>query len=647
MIPPARDDSWEQPGQEGEISLVASSTMVTDTDDEEYDVEQSLHHDGEGEGDSWNGMPVIISSPLNLPEGDGSRDISLHELTPGTGGVGGVEMSADLGMMVPVDMSNLLSERWSPTDPSFSISDPPPSSNSRMPRPTRNLSASPRTQSMTSTPLAQTSPGHNSHSRSTSPRVLDRASPNASTEGNSTDIMATVRKRASPVKFENTDTSFIPLAPSTPTPAPKPIGSIFAEMSAEQADMSWPLRGDDDESPLHSAVFTHDASALISPLPPFGARSGSERDVSTPQGDRTQFFDCSSSGFDLSLLGSKPVVAHSSAGRLALPTKELFEAQNEHARALVEEVKLYRDLATRLHAEVVERDTVLADLNGRVLDAEVLRAEVGELKDEVIKLRAGTTPKGNRSDTSLELSSSPLAAKSSHAHAGDRTTVVQAETRDLEIRLSKALAEQDVLRKQVAEVRNDNETKTRQVEEVRQEMADLEDRHRDQLISLRRSPTPPPQDNRLQEELDDALARCSTLEIEVTRACDKANDLAMQVQEMRKVKMADEEEIDRLNALVEDGRKSRRQEEGMRARLEEVEQRLEDEMRRKDEYVRDERQARKRLEQENRDVSRPHSIFLPGHQRVTVELTISWPNRLWRRGSSLHRNRLRRPSRIQ
>jgi len=333
---------------------------------------------------------------------------------------------------------------------------------------------------------------------------------------------------------------------------------------------------------------------------------------------------------------------------LALPTKELFEAQNEHARALVEEVKLYRDLATRLHAEVVERDTVLADLSGRVLDSEVLRAEVGELKDEMIKLRAGTTTRGNRSESSsLELSSSPLAAKSSHAHAGDRTTVVQAETRDLEIRLSKALAEQDVLRKQVAEVRNDNETKTRQVEEVRQEMADLEDRHRDQLISLRRSPTPPPPDTRLQEELDDALARCSTLEIEVTRACDKADDLATQVQEMRKVKIADEEEIDRLNAVVEDGRDSRRQEEEMKARLEEMEQRLEDEMRRNDEFVRDERQARKRLEQENRDVSRPHSTFIPEHQRVEVELTISWRNHSRRHGSNLHRNRHPRPSRIQ
>lgn len=571
------------------------------TDDEEYDVEQSLHQE-EAEGDSWNGMPVIISSPLNLPEGDGSRDISLHELNPGTG----VEVSADWGMMVPDDMSNLLSEKWSPTDPSFSISDPPPSTISRLPRPTRDLSASPRLQSSTPDSRPSTSPTGSHLTRAISPISTSRASPNASAESNSTDILATVRKRVSPVKYDNTDNSFVPLAPSTPTPAPKPIGSIFAEMSAEQADMSWPLRGDDDDSPLHSAVFTHDASALISLLPPFGVRS--EQKSSTPQGDKTQFFDCSSSGFDLSPLArSKSVVAYGPPGALAQPTKELFEAQNEHARALVEEVKLYRDLATRLHTEVVERDSVLADLNGRLLDTEALQTQVADLRDEVVKLRARSPMKERSQSSPLELSSSPLAARS--GHAGDRTTVVQAETRDLEIRLSKALAEHDTLRKQVAEVHNSNEAKTRELQKVRQEMADLEDRHRDQLITLRQSPplhsTSYAKSN-LQADLDNALSRCSALEIDVTKACDRADDLTNQVQEMRQVKAADETEIDRLTALVEGTRESRKREEEMRSRLEEMERRVQAETRRSNEmeqYLRDERLARKRLEQENRDVS--------------------------------------------
>jgi hypothetical protein len=159
-------------------------------------------------------------------------------------------------------------------------------------------------------------------------------------------------------------------------------------------------------------------------------------------------------------------------------------------------------------------------------------------------------------------------------------------------------------------MKTNDEAKDRELDHVRQEMADLEDRYRDQLISLRQSPPPPPQPSstnaHLQAELDDALARCSTLEIEVTRACDKAEDLTMQVQDMREVKAADEEEIDRLTGLLDGARDSRRNEEDMRSRLEVVERRLEAEVRRQEEleqYVRDERDARKRIEQENREVS--------------------------------------------
>jgi hypothetical protein len=80
----------------------------------------------------------------------------------------------------------------------------------------------------------------------------------------------------------------------------------------------------------------------------------------------------------------------------------------------------------------------------------------------------------------------------------------------------------------------------------------------------------------------------------------------MQVQDMREVKAADEEEIDRLTGLLDGARDSRRNEEDMRSRLEVVERRLEAEVRRQEEleqYVRDERDARKRIEQENREVS--------------------------------------------
>jgi chromosome segregation ATPase len=366
-------------------------------------------------------------------------------------------------------------------------------------------------------------------------------------------------------------------------------------MSAEQADMSWPLLGDDADSPLRSTVFAQDASVLD--LPPMSAKSDKQ---STPQtGDKTQFFDCTISSFELSPLQSRSVVSQpTNSTRLVQPTKNLFEAQNEHTKALVEEVKLYRDLASSLHAEVVERDSVLADLNGRVLDTEMLKSQVGDLRDEVEKLRASSPGSGSR-----EMSASPLAAKSTHA--GDRTTVVQAETRDLEIRLSKALADQEMLQKQMDEVRHQAQSKDQELEETRRAFSELEDRHRDHLISTRQSPTPV--DTR---ELDEALERCADLEFELTRATDLAQDLKDQMENMRQVKASDEEEIDRLNIAVEGSRDSKRSEDDMRLRLEEMERRVDAEMRRREEMeirVQEERDARKRLEVENREVS----PFLP------------------------------------
>jgi hypothetical protein len=568
------DESWEQPGQEGEISLVASSIASGFGEDEEYDVDQSLHHELEEAESSWNGTPFIISSPLNLPEGD-SRDISAHELNPqnieGTN-TGENDESTEWNINVPDDMSNLMNEKWSPTDPSFSISDPPPRHTPPyMPLPTRNLGL----------------------------RKFERSPSTSLTEGNSTDIIATVRKRSSPPRENNSSL----LAPLTPTPAVKPIGSIFAEMSAEQADMSWPLLGDDADSPLRSTVFAQDASVLD--LPPMSAKSDKP---STPAGDKTQFFDCTTSSFELSPLQSKSIVTQpTNSTRLVQPTKNLFEAQNEHTKALVEEVKLYRDLASRLHAEVVERDSVLADLNGRVLDTEVLRSQVGDLREEVEKLRATSPRSGSR-----EMSASPLAAKSAQSHAGDRTTMVQAETRDLEIRLSKALADQEMLQKQMDEVRHQAQGKDQELEDTRRALSELEDRHRDHLISSRQSP--PPVDTR---ELEEALERCADLEFELTRATDLAQDLKDQMEDMRQVKASDEEEIDRLNVAVEGSRDSKRSEDDMRLRLEEMERRVDAEMRRREEMeirVQEERDARKRLEVENREVSPPslHGLMLMG-----------------------------------
>jgi len=473
-----------------------------------------------------------------------------------------------------------MNEKWSPTDPSFSISDPPPRQTPPyMPLPTRNLGL----------------------------RKFDRSPSTSLVEGNSTDIMATIKKRVSPIKENDS----LLQAPVTPTPAVRPIGSIFAEMSAEQADMSWPLLGE-EESPLRSTIFAQDASPLD--LPSMSAKSDKH---TTPQGDKTQFFDCTTSSFEISPLPTSKTLVTQSSMRLVQPTKALFEAQNEHTKALVEEVKLYRDLASRLHAEVVERDAVLADLNGRILDTEVLRSQVGNLRDEVAKLRTSSSPMSR--SVSREASASPLAAKSAPVHAGDRTTVVQAETRDLEIRLSKALADQEMLQKQMSEARSETKTKEQELQDTQQALSELEDRHRDQLIQSRQFP--PPVDTR---ELEEALERCADLEFELTRAADLAQDLDHQVRDMRQVKASDEEEIDRLNVAVEGARDSKRSEEEMRLRLEEMERRVDAEMRRREEMedqVREERNARKRLEVEDREVS--HSLMCTTIMLIPLD---SWSN---------------------
>ena len=110
----------------------------------------------------------------------------------------------------------------------------------------------------------------------------------------------------------------------------------------------------------------------------------------------------------------------------------------------------------------------------------------------------------------------------------------------------------------------------------------------------------------------------------MTRATDLAQDLDHQVQDMRQVKASDEEEIARLNVAVEGARDSRRSEEEMRLRLEEMERRVDAEMRRREEMedqVREERNARKRLEIENREVS--HLLLCANFMLIPLD---SWSN---------------------
>lgn len=613
------DESWEVPGQEGEISLIASSnnSMIIHEDEDEGDEEYV-----EEETQAWDGTPTIHCSPLNLPMGDDSREISHQDLQV-------EQQSNDWGMKIPDDMSNLLHEKWSPTDPSFSISDPPPTSQPAMPLPTRQLSRSPSIRLSTSTsetPPAEATP---------MPRSRHKEDP-VNDEFNSSDIGATVRKRASPPPPRHID-ELVPIQPSTPSPTPlgRPMPSIFAEMSAEQADMSWPLRLPDleDDTAFHSAMHNQTEVLSISPEGPFlpprrtavptTPRSGGP-------GDKTAYYDCSDSTFAFSPLSltlppmPSPTPVSIGTDRivdLARPTKDLFTAQSAHAQALVEEMQLYRDLASKLHNEVLERDTALADLNSRFAETDTLRREVDNLRMELERTKAGPTEMVSKSKADSRSgrscnSTSPLPLQ----EVGDRTTVIQAETRDLEIRLSKALLEHRSLRQELDEMAAEREQDRQQLETARTELKEAEDQYRDQLIAARRSP-PPPQpaealahdDSALRAELQSAQDRCSDLEVHLTRVTDARSNLEIQVTEMRQVKLADEEEIDRLNGLVEGMRESKRDTEVLRSRVDDAQRRLEGEARMRvemEQYLREERASKKKLEAENKEVSTPH----PSHE---------------------------------
>ena len=604
------DESWEVPGQEGEISLIASSnnSMIIHDDEDEGDEEYV-----EEETQAWDGTPTIHCSPLNIPMGDDSREISHQDLQV-------EQQSNDWGMKIPDDMSNLLHEKWSPTDPSFSISDPPPASQSAMPMPTRQLSRSPSLRLSTST--SETT----NLEATPMPRFRQREE-RVDEEFNSSDIGATVKKQTSPSLLRHID-ELVPVQPSTPTPMPltRPMPSIFAEMSAEQADMSWPLRLPDlEDTAFHSAIHNQTEMLSLSPegpfLPPRRTAVPTTPKSGGP-GDKTAYYDCSDSTFAFSPLSltlppmPSPTPVSIGTDRvvdLARPTKDLFTAQSAHAQALVEEMQLYRDLASKLHNEVLERDSALADLTSRFAETETLKGEVDALRMELEKTKAGPSEmmaKSSKADSRLGRSSnftSPL------QDAGDRTTVIQAETRDLEIRLSKALLEHRSLRQELDEMAAEREQDRQQLEQARIALQEAEDRYRDQLIAARSPPPPPPpvqdhNDSALRAELQSAQDRCSDLEVHLTRATDARSNLEVQVTEMRQVKMADEEEIDRLNVLVEGMRESKRDAEVLRSRADDAERRLEGEARMRvemEQYLREERASKKRLEAENKEVSYP------------------------------------------
>lgn len=499
------DESWEVPGQEGEISLVASSQASFEHS------RLSEGNSGEAEEDSrevsWNGQVEVHSSPLGLshpelyPDSQELDEVSLQSERVDTANTIGLQRNGEelpsMELYMSKDVSNLLDEKFaSPSDnTSFSVSE---FSRSNYP--------SSRFAHGQDTPRPAAMPVEDSFAVSASHSSLDRSNP-------------TVRHALSPVR--NDASEFVNVAPETPKSEGKPSSrSIFADMSAEQADLSWPLNRGQLTSPdsaasgedtaFHSALF-----ADISPSKPLnvpsslndlelsfglakatqGTPPGQSNLISLPSaspmapspflprrslsvtpgaagnssiGNVTQFFDCDSptpSTNALSLSTSKvaPLVRSMSAstsrsplGALVQPTRALFEAHSAHTAALVSELELYRSLVQKLQGEVSERDSVLADLNLRVIEGEMTRVKLSEMEQEIRSLKSASN--GNEDERSLgkgdgdsfllskmRKSLSPSTAQKT-VEMGDRTTVAEASNRDMEIRLAKALSEQESLK---------------------------------------------------------------------------------------------------------------------------------------------------------------------------------------------------------
>ncbi|OCF38749.1 hypothetical protein I317_07479 [Kwoniella heveanensis CBS 569] len=487
------DESWEKPGEEGEVSLVASTASADHTTEcmDEAQEESELRQD------SWNGEPEIHCSPLALPhaapDGHTSRDASFN----------GLELpSAE--MQLPEDMSNLLSTDFTNADqPSYSMTTTTeqPSTTMIPPReircdlsPIREMGEISAEADFWGAPR----PGEISTTITTMPAHT--------TNGDGSN--QTIRQSLSPL----VDTMSPAGQPSTPTPRSKPFNSssIFADMSAEQAELTWPLarRVLDDEtdsnfaSPVRVGVTS---STLATPK------------ATAAAGDVTEFFDCTT--MTLSPPDSSVVIRASPNNDLVVPTQALFEAQAAHTSALVAELDIYRDLSKKLQSEVAERDGVLARLNIRALEAEVLHSQVHDLQKQLSTLKSA---KQSESETPLSSSSSPpsrssfapsLSQKRGTLHdlPSDRTMAAQSEAKELEIRLAKAVSDTEGMAKQLRNARTSEDEIKAELTQVKKEISALEDRERDRLIQAEAKED---EVHTLQAQLEDAHQQLDLLERE-------------------------------------------------------------------------------------------------------------------------------------
>lgn len=591
--PADANESWEVPGQEGEISLIASSTGSGDRS-------LAVSEDGELEGEEpWTGTPQVHSSPLGLT-------VSLPDTSvDGSEAYQAVEMpSRDI--QLPADMSDLMAQKLSLTGEvdSFSVSD-----FSRVKQPMARSSLRNELSG-----IAEDRSSSFEH---------DKSSRSAANDSN-----PTIRRQLSPLPARATSPKAASLiTPIEPlTPPGKPFTSIFADMSAEQAGLAWPLSAPGsplpsgagpDETDFHSVVLNDSSPGLdqhlasSSLLPPTS--------VTRTPGNATEYFDCTSpSPFhrvpSLTSSGDSllPLTPSPYAGNVDLirPAKAMFDAHSAHAIALAAELQLYRNLAERLQVEVSERDSVLAKLNLRVIEGEMLRAKVDELEKQL---------KGTRLESSTRLgarasvSSSPGEdhSPSRSEEVGNRTTVAQAANRDLEIRLAKALADQEALVTEAENLRSAQGRWSAETDAVHTQLQVAEERERNAAVSAQQIERELQQQletvSRREQALIARLAETQARADEAEQLCAQAEDglqkvalLEKQVKEMREVKIVDEEELARLSAELSRTETTRGHSEDDQARIIELERVVEEEREMRRELESDVTQERNEREQEHR-----------------------------------------------
>ena len=590
------DESWEVPGQEGEISLIASSTASGDRS-------LAVSEDGEAEEEEpWTGTPQVHSSPLGLTVS--LPDVSVDE----SQGYHAVEMSSR-DIQLPADMSDLMTQKLTlPGEvDSFSVSE-----FSRVKQP------------MIRSSLRNELSGI-SEDRSSS---FENDKSARSTLSAMNDSNPTIRRQLSPLPARAAS----PIAPSLVapieplTPPGKQFTSIFADMSAEQAGLAWPLSAPASPLPSEAGVDETAFHSVILNDSPLGKGSQLASSSLLPQssasktpGNATEYFDCASpSPFQSapSLTSSAdsflPRTPSPYTGNASLirPAKAMFEAHSAHATALSAELHLYRSLAERLQAEVSERDSALANLNLRVIEGEMMRVRLDELERELIGARSEQSTNMSRR---VNASPSPEAPKapSTPEHVGDRTTFAQAAKRDSEIRLAKALADQEVLKKALEEARSTEERVLAEADAAHDRLRAAEERERDAAVSAQRN------ERDIQQQLEAAVRREQALEsrlaesqaraVEAEQLClqaeeglQKVGQLDKQLRELREVKIADEEELARLSTELSRTRAARGRSEDDQVRIAELERVIEEEREIRRELESDVTQERHEREEEHR-----------------------------------------------